>query len=190
MRGEWGHTVQRNANLTTVPFFEFIAVNLHRGSVGNQQAVADNPRLSRAVSHRALDAITRVARGEGTIVISKNTDTPGLIESDPVLDLGSKGLEYHSGIACEVGDEFLLVERSTVPLVKLIRKVPVVESNHGGNARINQVIHKLLVELYAFLVDRIVPAAERDNARPIHYKLGLANDIRIEARTDGHRDKP
>jgi hypothetical protein len=178
MRGEWGHTVQRNANLTTVPFFEFIAatepwivshsllvahgaaVKIYRdefkernggeigitlngmspfsphcieplwltihgsvelsptgllmrslvwpgakepllypsdefkerngGEIGitlngmspfsphcieplltissTQQAVADNPRLSRAVSHRALDAITRVARGEGTIV--------------------------------------------------------------------------------------------------------------------------
>jgi hypothetical protein len=121
-----------------------------------------------------------VARGEGTIVISKHTDTPGLVESDPVLDLGSKGLEYHTGVVSEVGNEFLLVERSTVPLVELIWKIPVVEGNHRGNARIDQIIHKLLVELYASLVDRVVPAAERDNAGPIDLdKLGLANDIKI-----------
>lgn len=35
MQEEWEYTVQRNANLTTVPFFELIAVNLHRSSVGN-----------------------------------------------------------------------------------------------------------------------------------------------------------
>ena len=143
--------------------------------------MADNPRLRRAISHRALSAVTRVAWSEGTIVISKDTNAPRLIEGNPVLDLGSKGLEYHASIVCEVSNELLLVERSTVALIELIRKIPMEQGNHGRNSGINQVIHKLLVELYAFLVDWIVPPAEGDNARPTRLdKLRLTHDLKLE----------
>jgi hypothetical protein len=58
-----------------------------------------------------------MTRCKGPSVVAQDTTAPRLIEGDPVLDLGPKGVEYNSGIMSEVGNKFFLVEESTISFV-------------------------------------------------------------------------
>lgn len=161
------HTIERDANFTSISFFELITIYLHRSSMRNEQAMANYPWFCRSISHRALGAIARVTRSKGSRVISQHAATPGLIESDPVFNLGTKCFKDHPGIVCEIGNEFLLIQESTVPLIEFVGKIPMEQCDHWGNPCCDQIIDKLGIELQAFLVDRVVATTERNDAGPI-----------------------
>jgi hypothetical protein len=107
-----------------------------------------------------------VAGCERTRVVSKYRAAPGLIESNPVLDLGSEGLENQAGVVGKVGNKFLLVQEPSVTLVQLIWKIPVEKCDHWDDARFNEIINKFHVELQALLIDGVITATEGNKAGP------------------------
>lgn len=128
--------------------------------------MSHNPALARTIPHRALGPVTRSSRGELAHIVPENTATPGLIESNPVLYLRPHGVEDHTRVADKVSNELLLVQKTAVALVQLIRHVPMEESDQGRDARLEQVIHKLDVVLQALWVDGVVAASEGNDAGP------------------------
>jgi hypothetical protein len=59
-----------------------------------------------------------------TETVAKSRDTPRLVESQPVLDPVAKPLETESRVTGVVGCALLLVQESSISLVKLLGKVP------------------------------------------------------------------
>jgi phosphohistidine swiveling domain-containing protein len=84
-------------------------------------------------------------------------------------------------VAQVVGDEALLVQQAAVPLVQLERQVPVVQGDEGRDAEPEALVDHVVVELEALLADRVVGAAERDDARP---RDGEA--VRVDAERGHH----
>lgn len=97
--------------------------------MSDKQIVSYSPALARTIPHRTLGTITRPSGGELTHVVPKDAAAPGLVESNPVFDFRSHGLEDHTRVASKVSDKLLLVQESAVALVQRIRQVPVKESN-------------------------------------------------------------
>jgi len=130
--------------------------------VGYQEVMADNPGLGWRIAKGAQGPVRGVARGVKAGVIAQDGAAPGLIEGDPVLALGDR-LEDDTGVVLEVQGELGPVQEAAVPPIQGIRKVPVVEGNHGGDASIKQVVDELDVVVDAGLVDGVIAATERDN---------------------------
>jgi hypothetical protein len=159
-------TIQCDTNLTTVSGLEFFSVDLHRRSVSDKDVVADDPGLARTVAHGTLGTVAGSARGELAHIVSEHTAAPGLIESNPVLHFRAESIEHYAGIVGKIGNKFFLVQKTTVALVKRIRKIPVEEGNERSNTRREQVVDELDIVLEALFIDGIIPATERDDTRP------------------------
>jgi hypothetical protein len=134
--------------------------------MGHEETVSHNPWLCRAVTDRALGAITCMARCKRPSVVAQDTTAPRLIEGDPVLDLGPKGVEYNSGVTSEVGNKFFLVEESAISFVQFIRKIPMEKGHHWRDACGMKIVNEFEIELKTFLVDGIIAAAQRNDTRP------------------------
>lgn len=133
----------------------------------HENIVSHDPWLCRAVANGTFRSVARAARSKSASVVAQNAATPWLIESDPVLDLGAKGFENQSSIVSKVGDEFLFVQKSAIPLVQFFRQVPMEECYHGRDTGGEQVIHEFEIELQAFLIDWVVATPKGNDARPI-----------------------
>lgn len=158
-------TIKGDTDLTTVRRLELLAVDLDRVRVRNQDVVSHDPSLPARVSLGALGAVASASRGEQTGAVSEDAGAPRLVEGDPVLALGH-GLEQDTRVVGKVSHELLLVQHAEVALVKLIREIPVEERDHGGDARIEEVVDELDVVVQALLVDGVVASTEWDHARP------------------------
>jgi hypothetical protein len=106
-----------------------------------------------------------VSRGKVSRAIAKNRTAPRLIKGDPVLALGDR-LEDNPRVVLKVQGELFPVQKSTVPLVKPIGQVPVVEGDVGRDSSLEQVINKLYIVIQALLVDGVVAPTQRDDSRP------------------------
>jgi hypothetical protein len=133
--------------------------------VRNQDVVSDDPGFPSAVTNLGLAAVGGMARREVTAVVRQNRRTPGLVEGDPVLAFRD-GLEDGAGIVLKVKRELLLVQETTIPLVKLVGKIPVEESDEGLDASRKKVIDEFDVVVDALLVDGVVATSQRDDSRP------------------------
>lgn len=118
-------TIESDTDLSTISLLEFLPVNLHRRSVGHENIVTDNPALATAVSLWALRTVTGPAGRKQTGVEPQDGAAPWLVEGDPMLHLGAKGLKDYTGIIRVVRYKLFLVEHAPIPLLQLIGKVPV-----------------------------------------------------------------
>lgn len=88
--------------------------------------MGNNPRLCAAVSLWAAITVARAARSKDTTAVAEDSDTPGLVESEPVLDAVTKRLEADAGIVGIVLDNLVFVEPSAIAIVESLR--PLVEN--------------------------------------------------------------
>lgn len=149
----------------------------------NQDVVSHDPSLPARVTLGALGAVAGASRGEQTGAVPEDARAPRLVEGDPVLAL-RHGLEQNARVVGEVGNELLLVQHAEVALVELIGKIPVEERDHGGDAGIEEVVDELDVVIQTLLVDGVVAATERDNARPgdgkaVSLGAGLLQELNV-----------
>jgi hypothetical protein len=115
-----------------------------------------NPRLDATIPLRALCSIARAARGEVPDAVAEDRAAPGLVEGDPMADLGAHGREDDTRVADVVGDEIVLVEETAVASVERLGKIPVEERDHGDDAGGEEVVDEGDVEVEAFFVDGIM----------------------------------
>lgn len=180
--GVGGIAVEDNGNLTAVGGLKVITVGLDSTAVGEEEVVADDPGLGGAVTHGALLPVGGAARGELANAVAEDGRAPGLVEGDPVLDLG-EGLEADAGKVLKVQGELLAVQQAAVALVELVGHVPVGQGDVGDDALGEQVIAELGVVVEAGLVDGVVAAALGDDARP---GQGEAVGLGAELLEQGH----
>jgi hypothetical protein len=166
LHGGLALTVQGDSNYASVLLLEVFAVGLDRRTMSNEEVVADGPGLPAAVADVALAAVAGAARGEQAGAVAQDRAAPGLVEGDPQLDGGAKGLETYPRIVLKVLDKLVLVQQAAVALVEVVGQVPVEEGDEGLDARRTQVFGKLNVVLDALVVDGVVAAAEGDDTRP------------------------
>ena len=128
--------------------------------------MSHNPWFTAAVTHGALRPVTGPARGEQAGVVPQDGAAPRLVEGDPMLHLGSEGLEDKPCVVCIVLDEFVLVQETSVPFVEFIGDIPVEEGDHRDDPGSVQVIHQFDIVLQALLIDGIISSAQRDDTGP------------------------
>jgi hypothetical protein len=126
----------------------------------------DDPWLGAAIPNGAFTAIAGMSRRHDAEIIPEDSTAEWLIEGDPVLDAGTHGVEYDAGIVGEISDEFVLVQVPAVSLVELVWKIPMEQRDEGCDAGCKKVIREFDVEVYAGLVDRVIPATFGDDAGP------------------------
>jgi len=161
-----GPTIQSNPYFTALRSLELVSIYLDGIGMCQEDAVAHNPGLRTAVTDPAPGSVTRMARSKYTEVVAEDRTTERLVEGDPVLDFGAKGLEHDSRVMCIVGNKLVLVEEATISLLKPIRQIPVEQRHKWYNARGHQVVHEVDVVVNAFLIDRVTSAAPWDDAGP------------------------
>lgn len=67
-----------------------------------------------------------MSRSKGSNSKTEHSDTPGLVEGEPVLDSISEAREAEASVVEEVGDDVFLRKPSSISVVELGRKIPVV----------------------------------------------------------------
>jgi len=134
-------------------------------AVRKQDVVSHLPALPARVALGALRPIARPSRRMEPGIVAQDGRAPWLIERDPMLTLRD-GLEHDLGVVREVQRELLLAQQAAVALVQSVGQVPVEQRDHGRDAGVEQVIDELDVEAEARLVNGVVAAAQRDDARP------------------------
>lgn len=99
--------IEGDTDLTALDGLELLAVDLDGVCVGDDFAVSDNVRLGCGVATRAeegvdgvgvdwvggANAIGRATGSEDTTTVSEDSNTPRLVESEPVLDAVAEVLE-------------------------------------------------------------------------------------------------
>lgn len=129
--------------------------------------MSHNPRLDATIPLRALRSIARAVQGEVPGAVAEDGAAPGLVEGDPMADLGAHGREDDRRVADVVGDEVVLVEETAVAAVEGLGEIPVEERDHGDDACGEEVVDEGDVDVEAFFVDGIMAASEGDDARPL-----------------------
>ena len=165
-RGNRKFTIQRDTDLAAILGFEILSVGFDGRTMCNQQRVPHDPGLSAAIAFRTLRAVTCTAGSKEARTIAQNGTAPGLIESNPELDTRTERLEAHPSIVLEILNELVLVQHATVPLVQVVRQVPMEESDHGFDASSTQVVDEFHIVLESLFADGVVAAAEGDDAGP------------------------
>lgn len=132
----------------------------------DKDIVTRNPRLRRAITNRAPAAVACVTGGKRARIVAEDTAAPGLVKGDPVSHLRPERLEDEASVMCKVSDEFLLVQEAAVAPVQLLGKIPMEQCDHRRDARGEQVVHELDIELQAFFVDWVIAPAQGDNSGP------------------------
>lgn len=158
-------TVECDTNLATRSLLELFTVGLDRQTVGNENVMADDPRLGAAVTNVTLCSIARVSRGELSHVVSQHCRTKGLVERDPILDLGQCG-EHDLGIVGKIRRKLVLVQETAISFVKLIGQVPMEQGDKRHNAGVEQVVDKLDIVFKTLFVDGVISATEGNDSRP------------------------
>lgn len=125
-----------------------------------------NPALPATIPLWTLRLITGPARCKHPGIVPQDGATPRLIERDPMLHLGTQGIEDHTRIVRKVRHELLLVEHAPVPLVQRIGQVPVEQRDQGRDPRGVQVVHEFEVEVQALLIDGVIASAQGDDTGP------------------------
>jgi hypothetical protein len=82
--------------------------------------------LPRRVPFSTLGPVRAATRRELTSIVAKYTGTPGLIESDPMLDFGEVG-KADPGIVFKIELELFLVQKTEVTIMEGLGKVPMEE---------------------------------------------------------------
>jgi hypothetical protein len=159
-------TIQGDSDYASILLLEVVAVSLDCRTMSNEEVVPDGPGLPAAVADVAFAAVAGAARGEQAGAVAQDRAAPWLVEGDPQLDRGAKGLETYPRIVLKVLDKLVLVQQAAVARVQVVGQVPVEEGDEGLDARRTQVFGKLDVVLDALFVDRVVAPAEGDDARP------------------------
>ena len=159
-------TVQGDPDLSAILLLELLAIYLHSCTMSDQDVVSNRPCLPRAVTNRALLPVTGMTRRKLSNAISKHRATPGLIVRDPELDLRSHRLENEPRVVDEILHVLLFVQESTVAVMQTLRQIPVEKRYHWLDIVGQELVHQVHVVLQAFLIDRIIAAAEGNDAGP------------------------
>lgn len=128
--------------------------------------MSNYPWFSAGIADRAFPPVTGVPGSKLANTVPEDSAAEGFIESDPMLDPGAHRLKHDSSIVDKVGHELLLVQEPTIPLLKLIGKIPVEESDERHDAGREQVIGELDIVVQSRLVDRIRSTSQRNDSRP------------------------
>mmetsp|Transcript_6969 Transcript_6969/g.22743 ORF Transcript_6969/g.22743 Transcript_6969/m.22743 type:complete len:285 (+) Transcript_6969:733-1587(+) len=116
----------------------------NRRRVGQEDVVRGEEGLRRGVAFRAARSIGAAARSEDAVRIAFADEGQGLVEGDPLIDLG-EGREGEVGVVREVRDA-LGREPASVLLFEGLRQVPVIERDEGLDAFVAEGGEDLAVE--------------------------------------------
>lgn len=89
--------------------------------------------------------------------------TPRLIESDPAFDTVSKSFIAKTSIVLEVFQGLFDIQPPAVSIVKLLRKIPVIQCDPRFDASGDEAVDEFIVEDDASFVDRIISSAPGDD---------------------------
>jgi hypothetical protein len=162
----WSLTIERNPNLATILGLEVVTVGLDGRTMSNEERVADDPGLPRAVAFSALGAVAATPGSKKAGAIAENRAAPGLVEGDPIFYLGPESLETHPGVVLVILHKLVLVQHAPISLVQVVREIPMKQRYHGLDACGTEIVDQLDVVLQTFIVDGVVAAAERYDAGP------------------------
>ena len=152
--------------------------------VAHDLGLSDDPRLRRAVAGFCLRvcaaspwsilacgiSLRGMLATSGRSCLSGSTYNDGLdprlVQGDPILHPVAKALVAHPCVPLKVELGLFDIQPSAIPVVKALRKVPVIQGYPWRDAPSEQGINESVVEGDAVLVDRVVAATLRDDPRP------------------------
>ena len=162
----WSLTIERNPNLASILGLEVITVGLDRRTMGNEERVADDPRLPRAVPFSALAPVTATTGSKKAGAIAENRAAPRLVEGDPIFYLRTESLETHPGVVLVILHELVLVQHAPISLVQVVWEIPMKQRYHRLDACGTEIVDQVDVVLQTFFVYGVVASAERYDAGP------------------------